>query len=390
MRKEKLDIAIFWDRMGGITEAKLASEEVRHLKKLGIDTELLLIEQQIPAIFKDFFYDMKIDALENHVPKIFRVNFRIPGFSFFSLSHITSPLYSPLVLQRKYDIIISNGTFTCFTARNLRKYRGLPYLAHIWDPISYILPKAYAQSPLHHFQNILVPLGYRLDRLILEEAEAIILPSKYHMNRMKKLTEKSIEVVYPGVNPATEVPSKRGDYIIAVARWERGKKPFFLIDLLEGLKKRGTIATLVMLGRWKTQRIHVDFLREAKNRNVLNQIKIVKEVIDVTALSKYYFGARMLVHPITESFGMIGLEAAAHGAPIIIPKGSGVTDLFNNGVHGFFPEEGDLDLFVEYAEMLLSDERRAWKMGFDAWQVARRYTWTNHARMLYEIVQKYV
>jgi len=389
MRKIKLDIAIFWDRIGGITEAKLAGEEVRHLNKLGIDAELLLIEQQIPAKFKDFLYDLKIDALESQVPKIFRVNFRIPGFSFFSLSHLTSPLYSPLVLRRKYDIIISHGTFACFTARNLRKYRGLPYLAHIWDPISYILQKAYVQSPIYHFQKILVPLGTSLDRLILEEAEAIILPSKYHMNRMGKLTEKSIEVVYPGVNSATKVPSKRDDYILAVARWERGKKPFFLLALLEGLKKRGTRATLVMVGRWKTQRIRESFFREAKSRNVLNQIINLKE-IDETTLSRYYFGARMLVHPITESFGMIGLEAAAHGAPIIIPKRSGVTDLFNDGVHGFFPEEEDLDSFVEHAEILLSNERRAWKMGFDAWQVARKYTWTNHARRLYEVVKKYI
>ena len=107
-------------------------------------------------------------------------------------------------------------------------------------------------------------------------------------------------------------------------------------------------------------------------------------------LSDIYSRARALVHPIRESFGMTGLEAAAHGAPIIFPKSSGVTDLFADGIHGFFPEEGDLYAFADHIETLMSDERKAWKMGFEAWQVARGYSWKKHTRRLYEVVEKYV
>lgn len=388
MNKKKINIAIFWDRMGGTTEVKLAGEEIRHLNQIGVDADLLLIERQIPIKYRNLLYDIKIYCLENYIPKILRLNFRIPGFSFFSLSHITSSLYSPIVFRRKYDIIISHGTFTCFTSRNLRKYRGLPYLAHIWDPISYIVQKAYVDRPLRHFRKLLAPLGFSLDGLILKEARAVILPSKYHMDRMKKLTQKPIEIIYPGINPASEIPSKRGDFLLAVARWEKGKKPFFLLDILERLKEKGVKAPLVMIGPWKTQR--QDFIEEAKSRNILKQIELAGEVVSKEELSKYYFRARALIHPINESFGMTGLEAAAHGAPIIFPQGSGVTDLFVNSVHGFFPKEGDLEGFVKYSETLLSDERKAWKMGFNAWRVTKKHTWLNHAKRLREVVKKYI
>jgi glycosyltransferase involved in cell wall biosynthesis len=94
-----------------------------------------------------------------------------------------------------------------------------------------------------------------------------------------------------------------------------------------------------------------------------------------------------LIVPNKEAFGMIALEAAAHGAPIIVPKGAGVTDLFSHGVHGFFPEEGDTVAFTEYVRRLVVDERAAWKIGYHAWEVAKNYTWDNHAKSLGDVLQ---
>jgi glycosyltransferase involved in cell wall biosynthesis len=97
-------------------------------------------------------------------------------------------------------------------------------------------------------------------------------------------------------------------------------------------------------------------------------------------------GARALIHPTEEAFGMTGLEAAAHGAPIIFPRGSGVTDLFTHDVEGYFPGEGDLDAFASGVKELTLNERLAWRMGQAAWNVAKNYTWENHARRLSEVL----
>jgi glycosyltransferase involved in cell wall biosynthesis len=202
---------------------------------------------------------------------------------------------------------------------------------------------------------------------------------------MRKLTDKPIKIVYPGVEVAEKIPEKRGDYLLAVARWEHGKKPFFYLDLLERLKEKNLLCDLVMVGPWKNRSLKLSFLREVKKRGFINYVKLYGPA-GKDELIRLYQGARVLVHAVTESFGMIGLEAAAHGCPFIIPKKSGVTDLFNHGIHGFFPQEGDLDGFVKYVEKLVSDERLAYRMGYEAWKVARKYTWEKHAKDLLNVI----
>jgi glycosyltransferase involved in cell wall biosynthesis len=204
---------------------------------------------------------------------------------------------------------------------------------------------------------------------------------------MRKLTDKPIKIVYPGVEVAEKILEKRGDYLLAVARWEYGKKPFFYLDLLERLKEENLLCNLVMVGPWKDRSLKLSFLREIKKRGFINYVKLYGPA-GKDELIRLYQGARVLVHAVTESFGMIGLEAAAHGCPFIIPRRSGVTDLFNHGNHGFFPEEGDLGAFVKYVEKLVSDERLAYRMGYEAWKVASQYTWDLHARNLAKVLEE--
>jgi glycosyltransferase involved in cell wall biosynthesis len=61
--------------------------------------------------------------------------------------------------------------------------------------------------------------------------------------------------------------------------------------------------------------------------------------------------------------------------------------LFIHGVHGYFPKEGDVKEYVEYLAELMSNERLAWKMGYKAWKVAKRYTWEMHAERLVKVIK---
>jgi glycosyltransferase involved in cell wall biosynthesis len=99
-------------------------------------------------------------------------------------------------------------------------------------------------------------------------------------------------------------------------------------------------------------------------------------------LKSLYLRARCLVHTKVEAFGFTGLEAASHGSPMVFPKGSGVTELFIHGVHGYFPEENNTEEYAEYLAKLMNDEGLAWKMGYEAWKIAKKYTWEAHAKEL--------
>lgn len=379
-------VGIFIDQLVPGSSPKIAGKEVRYLNKLGVNTELLLIKQGIPTEYQDFLGMIKVRCLEDRPPRILKMSFKFPGFSFFSSSHVICPIYAPFTLKRKYDILITHFTYTCFTAYALKKFRGIPYVAFIHDPTAYVLRKVYTDTSLSHFLPILTSLGAKTDKLIADSAEMIILPSKYHLDLIKKLTRTPVKIIPHGVEPIKKIPSEREDFLISVARWEQGKNPFFLMDVLGKLKRKGHQTTLVMIGSWKSWSLRAKFIKEAKRRNLSESIKL-RGPVEEEELKRFYLKARALVHSISEAFGMVGLEAAAHGCPFMIPKGSGVTDLFTHGVHGFFPEEGNVEEYAECLDKLVSNKRLAWKIGSMAWEISKKYTWEKHAWKLAEVIE---
>jgi glycosyltransferase involved in cell wall biosynthesis len=385
MVRSALRTAVFMDRLPPGSSAKVAGQEVRQLNELGFDSELLLIKREVSGPDREHLNAVTTASLEDSIPRPLRLGMQIPGFSFFSSFHLTAPIYGPLTLKKKYDLIVAHGTYTCFTAYSLKKIRRIPYVAFLWDPIAYILQKVYNDTALRTALPFLRPIGKVLDKIISDASEVVLLPSKFHLARMKDITNTAIEILYPGVDASEALPKTRGDYILAVARWERGKKPFFYLDLLEALRREKLTSQLVMVGPWKDSLLLNRFLKEAESRGLRGFLDLHGPPSN-SELVELYRGAGLLVHAVTESFGMIGLEAAAHGCPFIIPKGSGVTDLFSDGVHGFFPSEGDTDAYAKAVSELFFDRRRTFEMGRKAWEVARQFTWRSHAEHLGKVL----
>ena len=76
-------------------------------------------------------------------------------------------------------------------------------------------------------------------------------------------------------------------------------------------------------------------------------------------LSSYYRAADVCLVPSrSESFGLVALEAAACGTPVVAAAVGGLRTLVDHGHTGFLVEGRDPEVFAAYAEELL-DERRA-------------------------------
>lgn len=378
-------VGVFMDTLVFGAAPTIAKEEVRNLRIQGLNASLLLIKRGIATV-GDELGDLSPEVMEDQSTILSKANLRIPGFSFFSSFHLLAPLLSAK-FNVKYDFLVAHGTYTCFTAQALRARKGIRYAAYIYDPISYILPHVYSRASLRYALPLLNTIGRKMDTRVMNASETVILLSKYHLQAVEQMTDKPIRIVYPGTKVAPSIPDRRGDYILAVARWEPGKKPFFLLDILNELRRRGTRAKLVLAGAWKSERLRNDFLRKVK-RDRLDDV-LLTGPLERAELSRLYSGARVLVVPDITAFGMIALEAAGHGAPIIIPKGSGVTDLFQSGVQGFFPNEGDLHGFSSFLSRLLCDERLAYRMGYRGWETAQNYTWGDHAKTLASAIEDF-
>ena len=383
-------IGILTDKLHSGSTPKVIGEEVRYLRDLGHDAEAISIMEGLPKgdQYRDFLEGLPLRFLSREFHPLFKkLSFRFPFFAFFSSFHLLSLYFSTQVIRRReYDAIVSHATYTCLTAKRLWKKKDIPYFAFIWDPISYILPKCYGDRSLKHLFPILLPLGSKLDSYLLSDALVVMTCSHFHLNLLRTKTDKPIEVVYPGCEPIEELPQKRGDYILGVDRWDIGNTPNKLLGMMKLLPSQ---AKLLVVGFWHPSQLRERFEKDVKRQGLSEQVKVMGPA-NKKLLTKLYSQARVLVHPNEEVFGFVPHEAAACGCPIIMPATSGNTEIYKHGVHGFFPPKFDVDEYAKYVGKLIADERLAWRMGNEAWKVAKNYTWKEHALALEKVITKYV
>jgi glycosyltransferase involved in cell wall biosynthesis len=342
-----MNIGILLDRLAEGSYTKIAIEEVRSLRKLGHNAKLLVIirDKNIKYRYQDIDKDVPKVYLSDRWPALFKLNFKIPFFSFFSFFHLSAPVILLFFTKvKEYDCIISHGTYTCFSNITLSKFKKIPYVAYIHDSISYILTKVYSKKTLHFTFPILIPLSKFLDKAIIENSRYTLVQSSFTKDRLSGLSDKKIRVLALGCNPAVSIPENREDFFLAVTKWDIGKTPSFILKVLKNSKNK---FKLVIAGFWTNEKILNDFKKEVLDSGLGEWVDIRGEVTE-DALKKLYLSARAIIHPIVEAFGLTILEAAGCGCPAIIPSGSGVSDIFTHGKEAFFPQEGDLDEYLRY------------------------------------------
>jgi len=99
-------------------------------------------------------------------------------------------------------------------------------------------------------------------------------------------------------------------------------------------------------------------------------------------LSSYYRAADVVLVPSrSESFGLVALEAAACGTPVVASPVGGLGTLVVDGSTGFVRPR-TADAFAEATSLLIGDPARASEIGQHAAARASRYTWSGAALRL--------
>ena len=83
-----------------------------------------------------------------------------------------------------------------------------------------------------------------------------------------------------------------------------------------------------------------------------------------------------LVPSRSESFGLVALEAAACGTPVVAAAVGGLATLVVPGITGFLVEGRDPADYAAYVAKLLDDPDLAALVGDQAAALARRYRWS--------------
>lgn len=197
-----------------------------------------------------------------------------------------------------------------------------------------------------------------------------------------------IEIVPPGVDHAFFSPGDRAGARRALGL---GSHPVLLfagrIQPLKGLPV--AVGALAELGRPDAELVVVGgpsgqegeaelrAVRElARSLGVLHRIRFVPPQPH-HLLSTYYRAADVVLVPSrSESFGLVALEAAACGTPVVAAAVGGLRTLVEHGRTGLLVEQRDPHEFARAVASVL--DRPAWaaQLGEHGARRARRYTWS--------------
>ena len=87
----------------------------------------------------------------------------------------------------------------------------------------------------------------------------------------------------------------------------------------------------------------------------------------------------------SESFGLVALEAAACGTPVVASDVGGLRSLVENGRTGYLIDEPSARAFAGRVAEILDEPLVAERMGTAAVLRARRYTWARAAGLLRDL-----
>jgi D-inositol-3-phosphate glycosyltransferase len=105
-------------------------------------------------------------------------------------------------------------------------------------------------------------------------------------------------------------------------------------------------------------------------------------------LSTYYRAAdAVLVPSRSESFGLVALEAAACGIPVVASAVGGLLNLVEHQRTGFLVKDRNPDEFAKYVDRLLADPLLSLTIGNRAAQRAKNYSWSATADSVIGVYQ---
>lgn len=205
-----------------------------------------------------------------------------------------------------------------------------------------------------------------------------------------------VEVLAPGVDHATFSPGSRAGARAALGVDERpllvfaGRiQPLKGVDIaVSTLAHLDHDARLVIIGGASGPAGEAEL---ARIRHLIAAEGLEQRVTFVApcphhVLSTYYRAADVVLVPSrSESFGLVALEAAACGTPVVAADVGGLRTLVDDGRTGFLIGGRDPALYAGAVARILDDPTLAARLSRRAVETAARYTWSSMARRLRRI-----
>lgn len=306
-------VAIVYDRVnkwGGAERVLLALHEIfpkAPLYTSVYDPEGASWAKVFPKIYTSFL--QKIPLLRsNHE---FLAPFMPLAFASFDFS--------------KYDLVIS---VTSESAKGIRVKGKTKHICYCLTPTRYLWSGYNNYFRGNLFKILTWPVVKLLkvwDKNIAGKPTKMIAISSEVQKRIKKYYRRNSEIIFPpvAVPMIRIIGTEEKKYYLLVSRLDFGYKK---VDLaIKAFNRLGYPLVIVGTGR-----------EEKKLRKLANENIIFAGRVDEKKLNEYYKGAKALIMPQEEDFGIVSVEAQAHGTPVITYKKGGALDTVVEGKTGLF------------------------------------------------------
>lgn len=283
--------------------------------------------------------------------------------------------------------------------------------------MSEVIVEAGLSRPIHKKSEEVIR---EIDTLQLKKVKKILAGSKKIKSRIKEFNgiENNVDVIYAGIDE--EFYSYNGNIMyqkpIVVGRHEFPKRPELFVAAmkylpnLEGriigeggrtsdLKKIDKILTYAMSKDikidndflWKRMS-NGDFTEEHEKMHYKNNkksnINFLGKVNKVKLIEEYANALCVVCPAFEEDYGLTAIEAMCFKKPVIVCKdGGGYTELIENGYNGFVVEPTPKEI-AKAIKYFSDNPERAIKMGENAYEFSRNFTWENTMNKLLKVLEE--
>ena len=232
---------------------------------------------------------------------------------------------------------------------------------------------------------------------VINFSEKTIVVSK----KLKRIGEKCLQVnnneiivVSNGINK-NDIHTKTNKYfqeykgkniILSVSHLIKTKGIDLNLKAISKLKRKYPNIIYLIIGEGKEKKNLEDLVN---NLNLQDIVKFIGEVFHHKVM-KYMAACDIFSLPSwSESFGVVYLEAMAHGKPVIGCKGEGIEDFVENGKMGLLVKSKDVGGLTEAMDYLFSNPDEARAIGKRARKlVLENYTWEKNAEKTIEVYRE--
>ncbi|KKA29305.1 hypothetical protein TD95_002373 [Thielaviopsis punctulata] len=222
-----------------------------------------------------------------------------------------------------------------------------------------------------------------------DSVKTVFYPSRFVLRYLQRqgVQEEKMDVIRRGVNASLFRPSHRdealrtrlapnGEVILICISRLAGEKGFgFLADAAKELHRRSIPFVLYIVGGNRKPEVEQEIHKLFEPLQEVGRVVFAGFRMGDELAAAYASGDIFLHCSVTETFGLVVLEAMASGVPVVARDEGGPSDIITHGKDGYLVPPNDLSGFVHCVEHLITDKQHRQAMALACRETACNATW---------------